>query len=74
MSDTIPLVSRRQKSINGLMSEVDKISDDGLLRLQERALYMAEVCPRYPSTTAEITSLAEWRNRHGKAADHQRDR
>lgn len=61
MSDTIPLVSRRQKIINVLMSEVDKISDDGLFRLCERACFLSDSYPRYPSKNAEIISLAEKR-------------
>ena len=73
MSKALRLASKRQRLINELLTLVDGLSDSALLRLQERALYLADVYPRYSSVSAEITSLAEWRNRHGKAADHQRD-
>ena len=66
MSDTITLVSRRQKIINILMSEVDKISDDGLFYFYGRVLGVSESYPRYPSNNAEIISLAEIRETRGK--------
>lgn len=61
MSNTISLVSRRQKIINVLMSEVDKISDDGLFYFYGRVLGVSESYPRYPSESAEIISLEEIR-------------
>lgn len=71
MSDAIHLVSRRQKIINDLMSEVDKISDDGLFYLYGRLYGVSESYPRYPSKGAVIISLEEIRAMRDKVGAHR---
>ncbi len=73
MNNAAPFVSKRQRLIDELLSIVDGLNDDGLARLNERATFLSESYPRYPTASAEIISLVARRNGIDKAVDQQHE-
>ena len=72
MNNAAPFVSRQQRLVDELLSIVDGLNDDGLARLNERAMFLSESHPRYPTESAEIISLVAWRKGIDKAVEQQR--